>query len=73
MQIQTASDQEAAVLEQRFQAIVHTLGPMVELVAVLPDGRVLSSPAGGTSPAARCASLNERIEDALDRQSRGSL
>lgn len=59
-------------MERRFEAIAYALGPSVDLTAVLPDGRVLSSPAGGSSPAARCASLNERIEDALARQSLGS-
>lgn len=76
MRVLIESVQEAAILEARFRAVAYALGPTVNLEAVLPDGRILRSPLGGSTPAAQCASLNERIEDALDalerRQSRGS-
>jgi hypothetical protein len=75
MQISISSDREAVIVEARLRALQFCLGPTVELVVCLPDGRRLAGPRGGLSPAAQCASLNERIEDALGRlgdQSRGS-
>ena len=69
MEIQTSNAAEAAILEQRFHALAYMLGPLVDLAAVLPDGRVLRSPCGGPSPAAQCAALNERLEEQLARQS----
>lgn len=68
MQIQTSNAAEGVILERRFRALAHALGPFVDLAAVLPDGRVLRSPYGGLSPAAQCASLNERLEEQLARQ-----
>lgn len=65
MRIQFESESEAALFAERFQAVAHCLGPMLELMAVLPDGRVLHKPLGGASLAAQCASLNERLEDRL--------
>ena len=59
---------EAAIVEARLRALHYTLGPTVELDVRLPDGRRLLSPRGGLSPAARCASLNERMEDLLRRR-----
>jgi len=76
MRVQIDCATEAAIVEARLRALAYHLGPMVELEVHLPDGRVLHSPRGGMSPAARCASLNERMEDWLARresQSRGSL
>jgi hypothetical protein len=68
MRVLIESEHEAAWLEARFHAISYHLGPMVELTAVLPSGKVLHKPLGGLMPAARCASLLERFED---RQSLG--
>lgn len=65
VRVQFESDQEAELFAERFQAVAYTLGPMLELKAVLPDGRVLHKPLGGCSLAAQCASLNERLEDRL--------
>lgn len=73
MRIQIETAAEARILEARWQAVTHALGPMVALEARLPDGRILRA-AGGTTPAAQCASLNERMEEMLARwenQSRG--
>lgn len=72
MQIQTSDATEARILEQRFRAVAFALGPLVDLAAVLPDGRVLRSPRGGASPAAQCASLNERLEESLRQGSIGN-
>lgn len=76
MQILVESEHEAATLEARFRALAACLGPTVELIALLPDGRVLQRRPCGNSLAAQCASLNERIEDSLrrrrDQSSRGS-
>jgi hypothetical protein len=75
MQVSINCDREAAIVETRLRALQFCLGPTVELVVCLPDGRRLAGPRGGLSPAAQCASLNERIEDVLatlDDQSRGS-
>lgn len=68
MRVLIESDHEAAILAARFRAMAYALGPFVELSAVLPDGTVLSSPLGGSNPAAQCASLNERIEGFLERR-----
>jgi hypothetical protein len=73
MHIQISSEAEGRIVEARLRALAHCLGPMVELDVALPDGRVIHAPRGGQSAAARCASLNERMEDWLARyQSRGS-
>ena len=65
MRVLIESEHEAAWLEARFHAISYHLGPMVELTAVLPSGRVLHKPLGGLMPAARCASLLERLQDRI--------
>lgn len=74
MQVQFDTEHEAELFAERFQAVAYMLGPMLELRAVLPDGRVLHKPLGGSSLAAQCASLNERLEDRLrSPQSFGTL
>jgi len=77
MRVLIEDHQEAAIVESRLRALHYALGPQVELDVRLPDGRRLLSPRGGFSLAARCRSLNERMEDWLrrreERQSRGSL
>jgi hypothetical protein len=65
MRVLIDSEQEAALIERRLRAVHHCLGPLVEIEVRLPDGRRLLSPRGGLSPAARCASLNERMEERL--------
>jgi hypothetical protein len=59
---------EAAILLDRWQAIAHTLGPMVELHCTLPDGRRLAKFKGGSSPAAQVRSLIEKAQDHLSQQ-----
>lgn len=71
MRIWIEDEHEARVFQARFRAVAYHLGPMVELSVRLPNGEVLQKPLGGLSPAAQCASLNERLEAKL--QSRGSL
>jgi hypothetical protein len=68
MRVLIDSPAEAAIVEARLRAMAYCLGPMVEIELCLPDGRRLLSPRGGLSPAARCASLNERMEDILRRR-----
>lgn len=74
MRVLINNEAEGRIVEARLRALAYCLGPMVELEVVLPDGRVLHSPRGGLTPAAQCASLNERMVDMLERwdQSRGS-
>ena len=74
MQILIENEHEAATIESRFRALAACLGPSIELVVLLPGGRVLHRRPCGTSLAAQCASLNERMEDSLRRRqsSRGS-
>lgn len=71
MHIRVNSQSEADMLVNRWAAICHQLGPTVELVAYLPEGRVLRKPLGGSSPAAQVATWNERLEQRI--QSRGVL
>jgi len=72
MRVLITSEQEARIVEARLRALAYHLGPMVELEVHLPDGRILHSPLrGGLTPAARCASLNERMEDWLERRNHG--
>ena len=71
MRVLIEDAQEAAILENRFQALAYQLGPTVELHAVLPDGRVLHRPQGGLTPSAQCQSLNEKLE--LKLHSLGNL
>ena len=61
-------------MEARLRAVAYTLGPTCELEVHLPDGRVLLHLRGGGTLAAQARSLNERMEDMLERwdQSRGS-
>jgi hypothetical protein len=74
MRVLIADEGEARIVEARLRALAYCLGPTVELEVVLPDGRMLRHYRGGLTPAAQCASLNERMEDMLERwdQSRGS-
>jgi len=73
MRIQTENAAEEALIRTRLRAVRYALGPGVEITAMLTDGTVLRPLNAGLSPAAQCASLNERLEDALSRQeSRGS-
>lgn len=67
MRVVFETEQEAEIFKNRFHAVAYTLGPMVELTAVLPDGKILHKTPGGMSPAARCASLNEKIQNLLDK------
>ena len=65
MLVLISSEEEGRIVEARLRALAHCLGPMVELDVSLPDGRTIRSSRGGQSPAARCASLSEWMEDRL--------
>lgn len=68
MRIIVETEAEAAILRDRWQAIAYIFGPMVELHAVLPDGRRLAKFKGGSSPAAQVRSLIEKAQDHLSQQ-----
>jgi len=70
MRVLINNEEEGRIMEARLRAVAYQLGPMCELEIYLPDGRMLHSPRGGLTPAARCASLNERMEDYLERRER---
>jgi hypothetical protein len=65
MRVLISNKEEGRIVEARLRAVAHCLGPMVELDVQLPDGRRIRSSRGGQSAAARCASLNEWMEDRL--------
>lgn len=72
MQILIENDAELDAVRDRLPALAYQVGPTVELSLLLPCGRVIRHPRGGLTTAARVASLNERLEDALEAQSFGS-
>lgn len=65
MRVYIESTDEARIFRNQLAAISYYLGPTVEIEAVMPDGSILRKPIGGSSLAAKCASLNERIEAKL--------
>jgi hypothetical protein len=61
MLIQIETKEEERILRERFRAVAHTLGPMVDLRAVFPDGSTLRTLKGGRSSAAQARSIVERL------------
>lgn len=68
MRIIVENEIEAAILRDRWRAIAHTLGPMVEAHAILPDGRRLAKFRGGSSPSAQVQTLLEKMQDHLSQR-----
>jgi hypothetical protein len=72
MRITIENAAELAVVRSRLPALAYQLGPTVELTLALPCGRLIRHHRGGLEPAARVASMNERLEAILDQDSFGS-
>lgn len=66
MRIIAETEAEAALLISRYAAISYALGRRVPLKAQSSSGRSLPVLPQGT-PAAQCASLNERMEDLIKK------
>jgi hypothetical protein len=64
MRIIAETDAEAALLSKRLPAITTALGPLCDLTAQLPCGKILPRPLRGT-PAAQAATLSERMDDMI--------
>ena len=64
MRIIAETDAEALLLSQRLGAVTNALGPLCDLTAQLPSGRILPKPLRGT-PAAQAATLSERMDEMI--------
>jgi hypothetical protein len=64
MRIIAETDAEALLLAARLPAVSTALGPLCDLTAQLPSGKILPKPLRGT-PAAQAATLSERMDEMI--------